>query len=140
MTECITTEVEVRLQENAGTREETNPTVGEFWEMVANGQTPRKASSDSGFITLNKNPVAACDLGRALEIEGEVRRLGHVIDQMQGKRKPLSWRIMLDDKYPLSVEIMGIMIPRDFRFSNLKYSGKSDLLVHIRGTSSGLVP
>lgn len=73
-------------------------------------------------------------------MEGEVRRLAQVIDQMQGRRKPLSWRIMLDNEYLLSVEIMGTMIPIDFHFSDLKYSRKSDPLVHIRGTSSGLVP
>lgn len=64
-----------------------------------------------------------------------MRRLAHVINQMQGRRKPLNWRIMLDDEYPLLVEIMGTMIPRDFYFSDLKYSGKSDPLVHIRGTT-----
>ena len=38
---------------------------------------------------------------------------------------------MLDEESPLSAEIMSTVIPRDFRFSDLKYSGKSDPLVHI---------
>ena len=46
-------------------------------------------------------------------------------------RKPPSWRIMLDDESPLSAEIMGTVIPRDFHFPDLKYSGRSDPLVHI---------
>ncbi|XP_024046493.1 uncharacterized protein LOC112100863 [Citrus clementina] len=50
---------------------------------------------------------------------------------MQGKRKPPSWRIMLDEESPLSIEIMSTIIPRDFRFPDLKYSGRSDPLVHI---------
>lgn len=37
----------------------------------------------------------------------------------------------LDNESLLSEEIMGTMIPRDFRFLDLKYSRKSDLLVHI---------
>ena len=57
--------------------------------------------------------------------------MAHVIDEMQGKRKPPSWRIMLDDKSPLLAEIMGTMILRDFRFPDLKYSGRSGLLMHI---------
>lgn len=39
---------------------------------------------------------------------------------------------MLDDESLLSVEIMGTIIPRDFRFSDLKYSRRSDPLVHIK--------
>lgn len=50
---------------------------------------------------------------------------------MQGMRKPPSWRIMLDDESPFSAKIMGTIILRDFRFSNIKYSGMSDPLVHI---------
>lgn len=38
---------------------------------------------------------------------------------------------MLDKESPLSTEIMGTVIPRDFRFPDLKYSGRSDPLVHI---------
>ncbi|XP_024033582.1 uncharacterized protein LOC112095705 [Citrus clementina] len=38
---------------------------------------------------------------------------------------------MLDEESPLSTEIMGTVIPRDFRFPDLKYSGRSDPLVHI---------
>lgn len=37
----------------------------------------------------------------------------------------------MDNESPLSAEIMGIMFLRDFRFPDLKYFGKSDLLVHI---------
>ena len=38
---------------------------------------------------------------------------------------------MLDEESPLSAVIMGTIIPRDFRFPDLKYSGRSDPLVHI---------
>ena len=38
---------------------------------------------------------------------------------------------MLDEESPLSAEIMSTVIPRDFRFPDLKYSGRSDPLVHI---------
>ena len=38
---------------------------------------------------------------------------------------------MLDEESPLSIDIMGTIIPRDFRFPDLKYSGRSDPLVHI---------
>ncbi|XP_024041512.1 uncharacterized protein LOC112098939 [Citrus clementina] len=38
---------------------------------------------------------------------------------------------MLDEESPLSAEIMGTVIPRDFRFPDLKYSGRSDPLVNI---------
>ena len=75
--------------------------------------------------------MAARDPDRALELEGEVRRLAQVMDEIQGKRKPLSWRIMLDEESPLSAEIIGTIILRDFHFPDLKYSGRSDPLVHI---------
>ncbi|KAH9782075.1 Integrase catalytic domain-containing protein [Citrus sinensis] len=78
-----------------------------------------------------RDQIAARDLNCALELEGEVRRLAQVMDEIQGKRKPPSWRIMLDEESPLSAEIMGTVIPRDFRFHDLKYSGRSDPLVHI---------
>lgn len=54
-----------------------------------------------------------------------------MIDKMQGRRKPHSWRIILDEESPLSAEIIGTMIPRDFHFPDLKYCRKSDMLVHI---------
>lgn len=38
---------------------------------------------------------------------------------------------MLDEESPLSTAIMSTVIPRDFRFPDLKYSGRSDPLVHI---------
>ena len=38
---------------------------------------------------------------------------------------------MLDDQSPLSAEIMSAVIPRDFFFPYLKYSGRTDALVHI---------
>lgn len=60
-----------------------------------------------------------------------MRRLAQMMDEMQSKRKPPSWWIMLDDESPLSGEIMGTVIPRNFCFSDLKYSGRSDPLVHI---------
>lgn len=36
---------------------------------------------------------------------------------------------MLDNESPLSEDIMSTVILRDFRFSNLKYLGRSDPLV-----------
>ncbi|KAH9653209.1 hypothetical protein KPL70_027331 [Citrus sinensis] len=78
-----------------------------------------------------RDQIAARDPDRAVELEGEVRRLAQVMEEIQGKRKPLSWRIMLDEESPLSAEIMGTVIPRDFRFPDLKYSERSDSLVHI---------
>lgn len=38
---------------------------------------------------------------------------------------------MLDNESSLSEEIMSTVIPQDFRFHDLKYSGKSDHLVHV---------
>ena len=78
-----------------------------------------------------RDQIVVRDPDRALELEGEVRKLAQVMDEIQDKRKSLSWRIMLDEQSLLSTEIMGTVIPRDFRFPNLKHSGRSDLLVHI---------
>ncbi|XP_052299551.1 uncharacterized protein LOC127903038 [Citrus sinensis] len=100
--------------------------------------TGRGASVDEGELRQRlqnaeqkRDQIAARDPNRAIELEGEVRRLAQVIEEIQGKRKPPSWRIMLDEESPLSTEIMGTIIPRDFRFPDLKYSGRSDPLVHI---------
>ena len=78
-----------------------------------------------------RDQIAAHDPDRAVELEVEVRRLARVMEEIQGKRKPPSWRIMLDEESLLSTEIMGTVIPRDFCFPDLKYSGRSDPLVHI---------
>ena len=75
--------------------------------------------------------MTARDPDCAVELEGEVRRLAQVMDEIQGKRKPSSWRIMLDEESSLSAKIMGTVIPRDFCFPDLKYSGRSDSLVYI---------
>ena len=53
------------------------------------------------------------------------------MEEIQGKRKPPSWRIMLDEESPLSTGIMDTVIPRDFHFLDLKYFWRSDPLVHI---------
>ena len=109
------------------------PTLGRVPEVNGRG-----ASVDEGElrqrlqnVELERDQVAARDPDRAVKLEGEVRRLAQVMEKIQGKRKPPSWRIMLDKESPLSIEIMGAVIPRDFRFPDLKYSGRSDLLVHI---------
>lgn len=60
-----------------------------------------------------------------------MRQLTQVINKMQGKRKPHSWRIMLYNESSLSAEIMDTVIPRDFYFPDLKYSGRTNPLVHI---------
>ena len=78
-----------------------------------------------------RDQIAARDPDRAVELEGEVHRLAQVMDEIQGKKKPPSWRIILDEESSLSAEIMGTVIPRDFRFPDLKYSGRSDPLMHI---------
>lgn len=75
--------------------------------------------------------VSARNLSHAVELEAKVRRLAQIIDQMQGQRKPPSWRIILDNESPLSIEIIGTTIPRDFCFPNLRYSKKINPLVHI---------
>lgn len=66
-----------------------------------------------------------------MQLEEEVRRLAQIIDDMQRRSKVLGWIIMLDGKSPLSTEIMSVVILRDFRFLDLKYSGQTDSLVHI---------
>lgn len=81
--------------------------------------------------------VAAYNHGRAVELEGEVRRLAKIIDEMQRREKLPNWRIMLDNESPFSLEIINTTIPRDFHFSNLKYSRKSDPLVHIERFNKG---
>ena len=80
---------------------------------------------------LERDQIATRDPDRAVVLEGDVRRLAQVMEEIQDKRKPPSWRIMLDEESLLSTEIMGTVIPRDFRFPDLKYSGRSDPLVHI---------
>lgn len=57
--------------------------------------------------------------------------MAEIVDEMQGRKRPLRWRIILDDESPLSVEIIETIIPRDFRFPDLKYSERSDPLMHI---------
>lgn len=73
--------------------------------------------------------MVAHDPGRAMELEGEVRRLAQVIDEMQGRNRAPSWTIIMDGESLLSANIMSVVIPRDFYFSNLKYVGKTDPLV-----------
>ena len=60
-----------------------------------------------------------------------MRRLAQVIDDMQGRSRAPSWRIMLDGESPLSAEIMRAVIPRDFHLPDLRYLGRTDPLVHI---------
>ena len=63
-----------------------------------------------------QDQIAARDPDHALELEGEVPRLAQVMDEIHSKRKPLSWRIMLDEESPLSVEIMGTVSQEIFAF------------------------
>lgn len=58
--------------------------------------------------------------------------MAQVIDELQGRPKKPDWRIILDGESPLSEVIISTVIPRDFRFSVIKYFGKSDLLVHVK--------
>ncbi|KAK9187354.1 hypothetical protein WN944_018748 [Citrus x changshan-huyou] len=82
-------------------------------------------------VEQERDQVAARDPGRAIQLEEEVRRLAQIIDDMQGRSRAPGWRIMLDGESPLSAEIMSAVIPRDFRFPDLKYSRRTDPLVHI---------
>ncbi|XP_052295858.1 uncharacterized protein LOC127901870 [Citrus sinensis] len=83
-------------------------------------------------VEQERDQVAARDPGRAGQLEEEVRRLAQIIDDMQGRNRAPSWRIMLDGESPLAAEIMRrAVIPRDFRLPNLRYSGRTDPLMHI---------
>ena len=82
-------------------------------------------------VERERDQAAARDPGRAGQLEEEVRRLAQIIDDMQGRNKAPGWRIMLDGESPLAVEIMRAIIPRDFRLPDLRYSGRTDPLVHI---------
>lgn len=66
-----------------------------------------------------------------MELEGEIWRLAQIIDGMQGWERASNWWIMLGNESPLLIEITGITIPKDFCFLDLKFSGKSNPLVHI---------
>ena len=74
-------------------------------------------------VEQERDQVAARDPGCAVQLEEEVRRLAQIIDDMQGRSRAPNWRIMLDEKSPLSAEIMKAVIPRDFRLPDLKYAG-----------------
>ena len=82
-------------------------------------------------IEQERDQVAARNPGRAMQLDEEVRRLAQIIDDMQGRSRAPDWRIMLDGESLISAEIMSTIIPRDFRFPDLKYSGRTDPLVHI---------
>jgi len=82
-------------------------------------------------VERERDQAAARDPGRAGQLEEEVRRLAQIIDDMQGRNRAPGWRIMLDGESPLAAEIMRAVIPRDFRLPDLRYSGRTDPLVHI---------
>ncbi|KAH9750796.1 Ribonuclease H [Citrus sinensis] len=82
-------------------------------------------------VEQERDQVAARDPGRAVQLEEEVRRLAQIIDDMQGRSRAPGWRIMLDGESLLAAEIMRAIIPRDFRLPDLRYSGRTDPLVHI---------
>ena len=74
-------------------------------------------------VERERDQVAARDPGCAGQLEGEVRRLAQIIDDMQGRSRAPGWRIMLDGESLLLAEIMRAVIPRDFHLPNLSYSG-----------------
>ena len=74
-------------------------------------------------VEQERDRVAARDLSRAIQLEEEVRRLAQIIDDMQGRSREPGRRIMLDGESPLLAEIMSAVIPMNFCFPNLKYSG-----------------
>ena len=82
-------------------------------------------------VEKERDQVAVRDPGHAIQLEEEVRRLAQIIDDMQGRSRALGWRIILDGESPLSAEIMRAVIPRDFHLPDLRYSGRTDPLVHI---------
>ena len=82
-------------------------------------------------VKQERDQVAARDPGCAVQLEEEVRRLAQVSDNMQGRSRTPGWRIILDGESPLAAEIMRAIIPRDFHLPDLRYSGKTDPLVHI---------
>ena len=67
-----------------------------------------------------------------MQLEEEVCRLTQVIDDMQRRSRAPGWKIMLDGESPLSAKIMRAVIARDFRLPDLRYSGRTDPLVHIK--------
>lgn len=75
--------------------------------------------------------MVAHNHGQTLLLEKEVWRLAQIIDDMQGCNRAPGWRIILANESPLSAEIMSIIIPKDFCFPDLKYTGQTDPLVHI---------
>ncbi len=90
--------------------------------MVANEQTQNPVSTFWRRLWGAEQKVA-CDPGRAMELEGEVQRLAHIIDDMQGRNRASGWRIMLDNESSLLAEIMSAVFPRNFCFLDLKYAG-----------------
>ena len=81
--------------------------------LVANEQTQNPVSTFWRRLWGAEQKVA-CDPGRAMELEEEVRRLTHVIDDMQGRNRAPGWRIMLDSESPISVDIMSAVIRGTF--------------------------
>lgn len=123
---------------NQSLGERNHETRGQLHSGQNSGNDNREANTEESElkqhlhdIKQERDQLTTRDPGRAMELEGEERQLVQIIDKMQGSRKPPSWRIKLDDESPFSVEIMGTMIPRDFHFPDLKYSGRSDPLMHI---------
>ena len=82
-------------------------------------------------VEQERDQVTACDPSRVVQLEEEVRRLAQIIDDMQGRSRAPGWRIMMHGESPLSAEIMRAVIPRNFRLPDLRYSGRTDPLVHI---------
>ena len=73
----------------------------------------------------------ARDPSRAMQLEKEVRRLAQIIDDIHGRSRAPGWRIMLDGESPFLAEIISAVIQMNFCFPNLKYSRRTDPLVHI---------
>lgn len=88
----------------------------------------RKRLSDA---ERERNQMVIQDPIHTGELEIEVRRLAWFIKEMQGRWGTHGWRIIWDNESMLSVEIMNIVIPRDFDLLNLHYSKRSNLLMHI---------
>ena len=110
-------------------------------------QSPGRQSSNNNDRTVNaeerelrqqlhnieqeRDQIAARNHSRAKQLEEEVRRLAQIINDMQGQSRAPGWRIMLDGESPISLEMINLVIPRDFRFPDLKYSGRTDSFVNI---------
>lgn len=61
----------------------------------------RELRQHINIVVRERDQAAVQNPDHDMELEGEVRRLAQVIDELQGWWKVPSWRIMLDNESPL---------------------------------------